>query len=238
MPARRAFAPWAIPFHLPRFARWRLPPNGKVSSVAFAIDFFDPTFTILGFGAGQCAIMGDGGCVEIQAAVEFVAMRVGNADGIIDHGGDIIGGNRPMRGLTNVQRLDIGPISFGIMSGDIPDRLGFFRRHFLHLVFACVGVVGQMANIGDVDDMGKLISLVRQHAAQGVGKDISAHIADMRVIIHRRPTRIHPRLARVDRGKGFQLPGQAVEEFKLGHGNGDAGNGCGGQPTSNLSKSP
>ena len=60
MPARRAFAPWTVPFHLPRFTLWRLAPDGKVGGVAFAIDLFDPALSIFGLGAGQRAVMGDG----------------------------------------------------------------------------------------------------------------------------------------------------------------------------------
>ena len=121
MPTRRAFAPWAVPFHLPRFARWRLAPNGKVGGVAFAFDLFDAAFSILGLGTGQCAIIGNGRGVEIQARFQFVAMLVGNAFRIGDHRGHIFGRNRPMRGLTDVQRLDVIPISLRIMLCDVPD---------------------------------------------------------------------------------------------------------------------
>ena len=117
-----------------------------------------------------------------------------------------------MRGLADVERLDVFPISLGIMPRDIPDRLRLFRCHLLHLVLARVGVVGQMADIGDVDDMGELIALVAEHAAQRVGKDIGAHVADVRVVVDRGAAGVDARLAGVDGGEGFQLPGQAVEE--------------------------
>ena len=217
MPARRAFAPWTVPFHLPRFTLWRLAPYRKVGRVAFAIYLFNPALSVFGLGAGQRAVVGDGRCVEIKAAVEFVAMLVGNAGGIGNHCRDIIRCNRPMGGLTDVQRLDIGPIGLGIMARDIPDGLRLFGRHLLHLVFAGIGIVGQMADIGNVNDVGELVALIRQHPPQRVGKDIRAHVADMRIIINRRPARIHARFTRMHRYEGFQLPGQAVEEFKLGH---------------------
>ena len=79
MPTRRAFAPRAVPLHLPRFARGRLAPDREVGGVAFAFDFFDAAFSVLGFGARQCAVIGDGRGVEIQAAFQLVAMLVGNA---------------------------------------------------------------------------------------------------------------------------------------------------------------
>ena len=144
-------------------------------------------------------------------------MLVGDAGGIGNHCRYIIRCNRPMGRLTDVQRLDIGPIGLGIMARDIPDGLRLFGRHLLHLVFARIGIVGQMADIRNVNDMGELIALIRQHPSQRVGKDIRAHIADMRIIINSRPAGIHPRFTGMHRGEGFQLPGQAVEEFKLGH---------------------
>ena len=151
--------------------------------------------------------MGDGRSIEIQAAFEFITMLVGYAFGIIDHLRHIIGGDGPMCGLPYVQRLNVFPISLGIMARDVPNGLRFLRRHFFHLVFACIRIVGQMPDIGDVDDMGQLIALVGQHAAQRVGKDISAHIADMWVIIHRRSAGIDARFAFMNGCEGFQLPG-------------------------------
>src|SRR3546814_13969773 len=56
-------------------------------------------------------------------------------------------------------------------------------RSFLHLVVAGVGVRGQVADVGDVDDMAQLVTLERQGTAQRVGEDIGAHVADMLIII-------------------------------------------------------
>ena len=225
MPSRRAFAPWAIPLHLPYFARWRLTPNGKVGGVALAVDFFDPRFAIFGDGAGQAAIFGHRRNIEIQAAVEYIAMLVGYAFAPFNHCVDIFG-RFGVRGLADVQPFQIGLKIRLVKGGDIPCGLALCCRRFLHLVIARVGVAGQMANIGDVDDMGELIALVGEHATQRVGKDISAHIADMLVIIHRRPAAIHPRFgwvvwvtirSGVHGDEGFQLPGQAVEEAQFCH---------------------
>ncbi len=148
-------------------------------------------------------------------------MLVRNALGIFDHRGNIIGGDGPMRGLANVQRLYVRPIGLCIMPRDVPDGLGLFGRHLFHLVLTRVGIICQMADIGDVDDMGEFIALVAQHTAQSVGENISAHVADMRVVIDRGAAGIHARLALVDRHERFQLTGQAVEEFEVGHGEGD-----------------
>ena len=80
------------------------------------------------------------------------------------------------------------------------------------VALARIGVVGQMADISDVDDMGKLVALVGQHPAKRVGKDIRAHIADMRVIIDRWPAGIDTCFTHMHGDEGFELPRKAVEE--------------------------
>src|SRR3546814_3550143 len=63
-----------------------------------------------------------------------------------------------------------------------------------------------VADIGDVDDMGErppshVPGLPRQHAAERVGEDIGAQIADMRVIVDGRPARIDTNVGGIDRGE-------------------------------------
>ena len=109
------------------------------------------------------------------------------------------------------------------MLGDVPDRLRPLRSHLFHLVLARVGIVGQVAHIGDVDHMGQLVTLEAERAAQNVGKDIGAHIADVRIVIDRRPAGIDPRLSGMDRVELFQLASQAVEQLErdgFSHGQG------------------
>src|SRR3546814_16938403 len=80
VPARRAAAPRRIPFHLPRLARRRSAPDREIGGVALALDLVDPApnpiGVIVGHRARQPAIVGDGRDVEIEAPVEFKAMRV------------------------------------------------------------------------------------------------------------------------------------------------------------------
>src|SRR3546814_14662596 len=85
-------------------------------------------------------------------------------------------------------------------------------RSFLHLVVAGVGVRGQVADVGDVDDMAQLVTLERQGTAQRVGEDIGAHVADMLIIIDGRSAAIDARLVRVDWHDRFELARQVVVE--------------------------
>ena len=94
---------------------------------------------------------------------------------------------------------------------DVPDGLRLFSRHLFHLVLTRIGIVSQMADIGDIDDVGELVTLPTQRTAQHVGKDIGAHIADMRIVVDRGAAGVHARLTRMDGLEGLQLAGQAVE---------------------------
>ena len=98
------------------------------------------------------------------------------------------------------------------MPGDVPDRLRFLLSHLLHLVLTVICIVGEVANIGDVDDVGEFVTLPTQRPPEDVGKDIGAHIADMRVIVDRRPARIDPRLALMERLECFDFAGERIEQ--------------------------
>ena len=100
------------------------------------------------------------------------------------------------------------------MFRDIPDRLGFLRCHFLELVFAFVRVVGQVADIGDVDDMGELVTLPAERPPQQIGKNIGPHITDMGIVIDRRSAGIDARFTRMHGHELFHLASQAVEQFQ------------------------
>ena len=219
MPARRAPAPRGIPFHLPRFARRGFAPDRKVGRMALALDFVDAapdsrSLAFVGPGAGQPAIIGDRSDIEIQPARQFIAMRGRDGFGKVDHLRHKIGGDRPVCGRADIQRGDIGPIGLRIMARHIPDRLRARGGSLFHLVFAIVGVVGQMPDIGDIDHMRQCIAFVGQRAAQHIGKHIRAHVTDMWIVINRGPAGIDPRLPRMDGHERFKLTSQAVEQHE------------------------
>src|SRR3546814_7222260 len=102
-----------------------------------------------------------------------------NAFGIIDHLADMVRGDRPFCRFDDVEVSDILLEGLGIMRCDVPDTLGLRAGSCLHLVIARVGIGRQMANIGDVDDMGDIVTLPHQRPAQGVSEDIGAQVAKM-----------------------------------------------------------
>src|SRR3546814_21194377 len=90
------------------------------------------------------------------------------------------------RSFDDVDVSDILLEGLGIMRCDVPDTLGLRAGSCLHLVIARVGIGRQMANIGDVDDMGDIVTLPHKRPAQGVSEDIGAQVAKMSIIINRR----------------------------------------------------
>ena len=88
-------------------------------------------------------------------------MLVRNAFGEFDHLRHEVCGDGPLRRLADIQGLHVGPERLGIVTRDVPDRLRPLRRHLLHLVLTRIGVVGQMADVGDVHHV------VHREAARG-----------------------------------------------------------------------
>src|SRR3546814_1841354 len=77
---------------------------------------------IVGHRARQPAIVGDGRDVEIEATVEFIAMRVRDTLCKFDHSRHIVGCDRPFRGIADAEPLEVA-LEFGRIKGrDIPSR--------------------------------------------------------------------------------------------------------------------
>ena len=45
------------------------------------------------------------------------------------------------------------------MLRDVPDGLRLFSRHLFYLVLTRIGIIGQVADIGYIDDVGELVTL-------------------------------------------------------------------------------
>ena len=104
--------------------------------------------------------------------------------------------------------LRIGPVDGWLIAA----ALGLRGGGLFHLVVAGIGVGGQMADIGDVDDMLGREALPAQHAPERIGKQEGAHVADMLIVIHRRPAGVDSHQARIDRDERLQRAREAVVE--------------------------
>src|SRR3546814_2998714 len=142
MPAGRAFAPGGVPFHLPLPARRAGAPNGKVTRMALAFHRINACIARIVSGPSQCAIIRNGGAIEIEAAVELIAMIGCNAFGIIDHLADMVRGDRPFCRFDDVEVSDILLEGLGIMRCDVPDTIG--------LCAAAASILSSPASASDV----------------------------------------------------------------------------------------
>ena len=211
VPAGCAAAPRRIPFHLAGFARRSSAPDREVGRVAFAVDALDPALALVGRGARQLPVIGHRGDIEIQPARKHVAVPGLDPPGPRDHPCNVVGRAR-MLWLSNVEPGEVVLEHLLVISRNVPRRLALRARCFLQLVVARVGVAGEVADIGDVDDVGELVALVAQRPAQRIGEDIRPHVADVLVVVDRRPARINRRLARPQRDEILEAAGQAVEK--------------------------
>ena len=161
--------------------------------------------------AREAAVIGHGRDVEIEAALDLVAMLRLDRFRPFYHLRHELGRAGVAR-LADVEPRQIALEILLVEAGDVPRVLALARRRFLHLIVARVGIGRQMADIGDVDDVVEFIALMTQHAAEGIGEDIGAHVADMLVIIDRRPAAIDARFAALERAEILEFARQTVEQ--------------------------
>ena len=218
MPARGAFAPGRVPFHLTFFARRGSAPNREVRCVTLAFDIADAAFDWARGVAGEAAVIRDGRRIEIEAGRQRIAMLFGDALTKLDHLLDMFGGDGPASWLVNVQGVDVALESLRVVRGDVPDAPAFACGRGFHLVIPGIGIRGQVANIGNVDDVRHLQPRHAKRAGQRVGEDISAQVSEMGVVIDRWAAGIDAGMARGDRLEFANRARQTVEQAEWGHG--------------------
>ena len=100
-----------------------------------------------------------------------------------------------------------------VLLGNVPRGAARLLARRLHLVFARLDVViGQVTDVGDVHHLRDLEALVLHEAAQHVGEQEAAEVADVRTAVDRRPAVIHRDLARQERAQFVEAAGQRVVE--------------------------
>ena len=119
-------------------------------------------------------------------------------------------------GDLDVQALAVGKEGVGIELRDLHDRLLLALCTLEHLVLACVGVAGQMTDVGDIHGARYLVTEVAKRSLERILHDIGAQISDMREMIDGRAAGIHLDLARGMRHELLAPMGQGIIEQ---HGN-------------------
>ena len=78
------------------------------------------------------------------------------------------------------------------------------------------GVLGEMADVGDVDNLGDLPALELEVAAERVGEREGAVVADVLVAVDGRAAIVHADVTRLGRRERFELVGEGVVELHAG----------------------
>ena len=142
--------------------------------------------------------------VAPAASIEYLRER--------DHLCDVIGGLAPDVWLDDPEPRQVPLELAGVLRRDRPGVRVLAAGREFELVLALVSVGGQMADVGDVDDMPDLESLPGQGPLECVGEDIGPHVADVLVGVDRRSARVHAHMRRVQRDEVGDLPGQGAEQ--------------------------
>ncbi len=89
-------------------------------------------------------------------------------------------------------------------------------RHAANFVLALVAVAHQVAHVGDVADVAHLEANMRQVPKQQVERHERADVAEVGVVIDRRPADVHTHVRRGEWFENILLAGEGVVYFK-GH---------------------
>ena len=117
------------------------------------------------------------------AVGEALALDVGDEGDLL---GDVVGGARPDGGRQDAQALQVALEGVGVEGGDVPGAAAGAPAALFHLVLAGVGVRGQVADVGDVDDV--LAPRSRSAAARGAAGRRTGRCAGCRCARSRRPS--------------------------------------------------
>lgn len=81
-----------------------------------------------------------------------------------------------------------------------------------HFVVALVGIGREVSDIGNIYDLRNFKTGVLERAAEDVGENVRAQIADVRPVVNRRAAVIEPRLSRLYGLEYFELARERVVE--------------------------
>ena len=124
-------------------------------------------------------------------------------------------GFRQNFGNVDVEFFQIFEKDLRIISRDLVGGFFLFLGGFFHLVLAVVRVGEEVPYVRDVHNALDFVALLFENAAQKIHEHVRAHIADVRVIINRRPAGIHPHGIAFQRGEFFFFARQRVVKFHI-----------------------
>ena len=192
-------------------------PEDEVRRVLLALVHGDPgtRLQVLLVQEGELPVPREPADVEVHVSARDVgeALRLDPGDQV-DHVLDMLGGPADHRGRRAAEQLEVAEEGLRVELGDLPDGLALFPRALEHLVFALVGVPGEVADVGDVHDVADGEPEVLECPPEDVLEQVGAEVADVRVVVHGGPAAVHPDLARLDRHELLHLPPHRVPELQ------------------------
>ena len=204
VPAGAAHPPRAFPGRFARFLRF---PEGEIHGMALEIAHFHAraAFQVVQVLAGELAIAG---AVRLGVEIDVAVYLVGQAlvFQLFNQGddlADVFGGARMHVRLHHAQGLGVLEVLSDIFLGD-----GVHGGMFL------VGAANHfVVNVGKVLHKLDLVAHVGEKAPQGVENDKRPRVADVEIVIHRRPAGVNAHLALVDGHEFFLFARHGVENL-------------------------
>ena len=117
----------------------------------------------------------------------------------------MIGRTAKHRWHLHVQARHVVDEGIGIKLRDFPGGLAGPARALFHLVLAGVGVRCQVSDIGDVHYVPHRVAIPLQHALQQILEKKGAEVADVLIVVHRRPAGVEAGSAGDERLEPAQL---------------------------------
>ena len=193
VPAGEPLAPGAVPLHIPpRLGRL---PEGKIARVALqGIGVSPHAFQqVAAEIAGQLAVFGAAVHIEVDVAAGFVGRpAVQQRSDHRQHFRDVARGPGEHMGRQDVDPFLIPPEAIGVELRDFGHGFALGQRRQDHLVAAGLHqLLAHMPHVGDVLDVIDLIAVRNQDAADPVGHQVGAEVADVGIAVHRRPAGVH-----------------------------------------------
>src|SRR5262245_3859993 len=226
MPAGEADSPGTRPFHLPLLILRAELPEREVGRVAL--------FPEVDARAGpetrhvqsrEVPVVAELRRVEVDAVARAIGKTL-RLDAL-DEGdllGDVIGRLAPDTRVQDVEPSQIVAERLGVELGDLPRGLPGSPRARFDLVLAGVRVRGEMAHVGDVHHVRDRVTGEGERAVQDVHEDVRAEVADVRVVVHRRPAAVESDLVSMERHELARASGpRVIESNGRRHGQQDTG---------------
>ena len=193
VPAGETNAPRAVPFHGALLVlRAELPQSEVGSVVLFAHVDAASLAEVFHVEACKVGIARELEAVEVNAVARAVGValffeRLHQVNLFLD----VLRGRRPAGRFLDVEAVPVGHESVGVELRDVPNGLAFAGCALFHLVVARVSVACEVAHVGDVHDVVHLVAVVVERTDQEVFENVSAEVADVGEMVHRRAATVH-----------------------------------------------